>query len=205
MDKRKEFPHIEPQEIQKNLQQLLQHEGQDGPLHQRLQAGIQEQQKLHDEIADQIRHERLRSKVTEGIREPSEKQVRRYYDQHLADRFTLPEMVHAAHIVKHPNRNESKEQQYQQMFKIKEKLNRGVPFEDLAKANSDFRTVPAILVFLPAAKWSRSLKRLFLILKPVHIVMFSRQNSAGISPQSSINVPPRPAHWIRCEKSLFRI
>jgi peptidyl-prolyl cis-trans isomerase C len=134
---RKSFPQIELQEIQNTLQQLLQHEGQDGPLHQRLQAGVQEQQEVHNEIVDQIQQERLHSKITETILQPSEKQITRYYDQHLADRFTIPEMVHAAHIVKHPNTEEDTKLQFQQMCQIKEKLDRGIAFEELTEANSD--------------------------------------------------------------------
>ena len=131
------FPQIHTQEIQNTLQQLLQQEHQDGPLHQRLQAGDQEQIKLHDEISNQIRHEKLRAQITDTVRKPSDKQIRKYYDQHLADRFTISEMVHASQIVKHPNADESKEQQYQQMCQIKEQLDSGVPFEDLAKEHSD--------------------------------------------------------------------
>ena len=134
---REVFPEIEQQEIQSTLQHLLEREGQDGLLYQRLQAGSQEQKKLFEEIADQIRHERLHSQITNNLQQPSEKQIRKYYDQHLTDRFTIPEMVHAAHIVKHPNADESKEQQHQQMCLIKEKLDSGTPFEELAEANSD--------------------------------------------------------------------
>jgi len=134
---RKSFPQIELQEIQNTLGQLLEREGQEGPLHQRFQSGVQEQQKIHDEITDQIRHEKLRAQITGTVQKPSDKQIRKYYDQHLIDRFTIPEMVHAAHVVKHPNANESKEQQYRQICQVKEQLDSGVPFEDLAKEHSD--------------------------------------------------------------------
>lgn len=134
---RKMFPQIEQEQIQNALQQLLQAEGQDGLLHQRLQAGPREQQKLKAEIADQIRHQKLHLQVVGNAQKPSEKQIRHYYEQHLEDRFTIPEMVHAAHIVKHPNQNETREKQYEQMCRIKEQLDNGIPFEELAQANSD--------------------------------------------------------------------
>jgi parvulin-like peptidyl-prolyl isomerase len=163
---RKAFPQIAPQEIQNILQQLLQREGQDGPLHQRLQAGAQEQQGLHDEIADQIRHERLQSQIMRTIPQPSQKQIRQYYDQHLADRFTIPEIVHAAHIVKHPNADESKEQQYQQMCEIKEKLDSGVPFEELAEANSDCPDSAGDLGFFARGKMVPTFEEVVFNLKP---------------------------------------
>ena len=134
---REVFPEIEQPEIQSTLQHLLEREGQDGLLYQRLQAGSQEQKKLYEEIADQIRHERLHSQITNNIQQPSEKQIRKYYDQHLTDRFTIPEMVHAAHIVKHPKADESSERPYQHICQIKEKLDSGISFEELAEASSD--------------------------------------------------------------------
>ncbi|MBL7215828.1 MAG: peptidylprolyl isomerase [Phycisphaerae bacterium] len=133
----KAFPQIAREEIQNALNALLEQEGGTGPIHQRLECGDEERRKVHDEIAEQIRHEKLHSQITGQISRPSEKEIRTYYDQHLVDRFTIPEMLHAAHIVKHPNANESKEQQYQQMSQIKEKLDNGASFEELAKTHSD--------------------------------------------------------------------
>jgi len=134
---RKTFPEIASQDIQNVLRQLLVRENENGTLHQRLQAGSRQQQKVYEEIADQIRHEKLHTQIAGNVHRPSEKEIRKYYDQHLADCFTIPEMVHAAHIVKYFNADESKEEQYQQMGRIKDKLDQGIPFEELAKANSD--------------------------------------------------------------------
>jgi uncharacterized protein len=163
---RKYFPQIESQEIQTILEQLLQREGQDGTLHQRLRAGTQEKQKLQDEIADQIRHERLQSQIAKTIHQPSEKEIRRYYDQHLADRFTISQMVHAAHIVKHPNADNSKEQQYRQMCEIKEKLDQGVPFEQLAKENSDCPDSAGDLGFFARGRMVPVFEEVVFNLKP---------------------------------------
>ncbi len=163
---RKSFRQIDPQEIHNTLQQLLGQERPDGPLHQRLQAGTQEQQKLHDEIADQIRHERLQSQITRTIPQPSEKEIRKYYNQHLADRFTVSEMVHAAHIVKHPNAGNSKEQLYRQMCEIKEKLDQGVPFEELAKENSDCPDSGGDLGFFARGKMVPAFEEVVFSLKP---------------------------------------
>ena len=163
---RQAFPQIEPQEIQNVLQQLLQQEHQDGPLHQRLHAGSQEQDKLYDEIADQIRHKKLHSQITDTIQKPSEKQIRQYYEQHLTDRFTIPEMVHAAHIVKHPNANEPKEQQYQQMCQFKEQLDSGVPFEDLARENSDCPENAGDLGFFARGKMVPAFEEVVFNLQP---------------------------------------
>ncbi len=163
---RKAFPQIEPQEIQNALQELLQQEHQEGPLHQRVHAGAEEQDKLYAEIADQIRHEKLYSQITNTIRQPSEKQIRQYYDQHLSDRFTIPEMIHAAHIVKHPNAAESKEQQYEQMCQMKEQLDSGVPFEDLAREHSDCPDSAGDLGFFARGKMVPDFEEVVFNLQP---------------------------------------
>ena len=163
---RKAFPQIDPQEIHNTLQQLLQREGQDGPLHQRLLSGPEEQDKLYDEIADQIRHEKLRAQITDTVRKPSDKQIRKYYDQHLIDRFTIPEMVHAAHMVKHPNAEESKEQQHQKMCQVKQQLDSGVPFEDLAAAHSDCPDSAGDLGFFARGKMVPAFEEIVFNLQP---------------------------------------
>ena len=163
---KKTFPQIDLREIENTLHQFLEREGQDGPLHQRLQAEVGEQQKLHDEIADQIRHEKLHSQIIADFPHPSEKEIRKYYDQHLADRFTIPEMVHASHIVKHSNAAESKEGQYQQMCQIKDKLDNGISFEEMAKANSDCPDSAGDLGFFARGKMVPAFEEVVFNLEP---------------------------------------
>jgi uncharacterized protein len=162
----KYYPQIEPQDIQNALQPLLHQEGPDGSLHQRLRAGVQERQKLYGQIADQIRHQRLQSQITKTIPGPSEKEIRRYYNQHLTDRFTVSETVHAAHIVKHTNADNSKEQQYRQMCEIKGKLDQGVPFEELARENSDCPDSAGDLGFFARGRMVPVFEAIVFNLKP---------------------------------------
>lgn len=163
---KKEFPRIEPREIQNSLEELLQREGQNGPLHQRIQTGEKEQQALHDEITDQIRCERLHTQITNSIRQPAEKDIWKYYNNHLADRFTIPEMVHAVHIVKHPTPDASKEQNYQQMCHVKKQLDSGVPFEKLAVENSDCPGAAGDLGFFARGKMVPAFEEVVFNLKP---------------------------------------
>lgn len=163
---KKAFPQIDPQEVQTVLQQLLERDAEDGPLHQQVQAGAEEQRKIHDMIADQIRRKKLHSQITSKILRPSEKEIHNYYDQHLADRFTIPEMVHAAHIVKHPNTGESKDQQYQQMCQIKDKLDSDVPFEELAKEHSDCPDTAGDLGFFARGKMVPAFEDVVFSLHP---------------------------------------
>jgi parvulin-like peptidyl-prolyl isomerase len=131
------LPEVSEDQVQASLNELLQREGQTGPMHQRLEAGAKEVQKLKDDIADQLRYETLVAQVTRNAKVPTEKDIRAYYEQHLAERFTIPELVHAAHIVKHPASPEQHQEQYEQMCGIKEQLDSGTAWETLAAEHSD--------------------------------------------------------------------
>ncbi|MEN8126206.1 MAG: peptidylprolyl isomerase [Planctomycetota bacterium] len=133
---KKEFADIDDAVIQQAFDQLLAQESEAGPVHQRMDAGAEEEAKLRSEIADQIRHDRLTQKITASISEPADKAIRKYYDQNI-ERFTVPEMVHAAHIVKHPGPEASPEDMQKDMEQILEQLDNGASFEELASQNSD--------------------------------------------------------------------
>ncbi|MHC5116282.1 MAG: peptidylprolyl isomerase [Planctomycetota bacterium] len=133
---RKEVPIITDSTIQAAIDQLLEQEETDGPLHQQLQAGPEQESKLRDQVADQIRHERLMQKITADLPKPGDRVVRRYYQEHI-DRYMIPEMVHAAHIVKHPDPNISSEKAEKQIQSIYQELTNGASFEELAPKHSD--------------------------------------------------------------------
>jgi len=132
----KAFPEIEDEAIQQVLDQLLQREGEDGPVHQQLAAGDEEAAKLRSDIADQIRSDRLTQKITSEIPEIKDKAIRQYYDKNI-ERFTIPETVHAAHIVKHPSPETTPEQLKEQIDAVYQQLKDGAEFEDLAREHSD--------------------------------------------------------------------
>jgi parvulin-like peptidyl-prolyl isomerase len=133
---RKEFSDIEDRVIQQTLDRLLAKENETGPVHQRLAAGAEEEQTLRSEIADQIRHEQLMQKIAGNLPDPSDKAVRKHYERNI-ERFTMPEMVHAAHIVKHPNAETSPDELKSQIEAIYQRLEAGEPFEKLAGEHSD--------------------------------------------------------------------
>lgn len=132
----KAFPEIADEEVQGVLTGLLQQEGEMGPIRQQLEAGPAEQAKLCQAVAAQLQQEKFSQQITAGIAPPSDKQVRQYYQSHL-DRFTMPEMAHVSHIVKHADSETDAEQMRSQMQDILDKLNNGTPFEQLACENSD--------------------------------------------------------------------
>ncbi|MHC4552985.1 MAG: peptidylprolyl isomerase [Planctomycetota bacterium] len=131
------FPNISDDQVQGALDGLIQNEDEMGPIHQQLAAGQEAVTDLHKQIAAQLQQEKLSRQLTEKIPAPTEKDIQRFYDENVHTRFTVPEMVRAAHIVKHPGPENTLEQIQSQMQEILEKLNAGTPFEELVSQHSD--------------------------------------------------------------------
>jgi parvulin-like peptidyl-prolyl isomerase len=132
----KAFSNIENEAVQQELNQLLEKENETGPIHQQLAAGTDEEAKLRSVIADQIRQQRLTQKITADIPEPKDKAIQQHYEQNI-ERFTIPEMAHAAHIVKHPTAETPPEQLKEQIDAVYQQIEDGAVFEELASQHSD--------------------------------------------------------------------
>ena len=154
---RNEFADIDKAAVQRALDGLLAQEGEDGPVHQQLNAGADQAALLHSQIADQIRRDQLTQKITAHLREPTDKAVQKHYQQNT-DRFTIPETAHAAHIVKHPGPETSPEQMRQ--------LNSGTPFEELASKNSDCPESAGDLGFFARGKMVPAFEEVVFNLEP---------------------------------------
>ncbi len=88
------------------------------------------------DIEGQIKIETLLKKIVADVADPSDKQIRKYFERN-SDKFSVPEMVTAAHIVKHPADGTSPDEAQAQMKAILTKIKAGESFEKLAEQNSD--------------------------------------------------------------------
>lgn len=161
----KQFPEIPQSDIDALLSRLLEQEDDNGPLHQRLNAGQAECQKVHLEAAEQIRSERLLEHIYSAIPEPKDKDIRRYYQRHI-ERFSVPEMLRAAHIVMHPSAEVSAEQQKQQMDAILARLNNGADFAALADEHSSCPGSGGDLGYFPRGQMTQSFEDVVFNLQP---------------------------------------
>lgn len=94
------------------------------------------EKQVRAEIAQQLRLERLIKKVADGAKEPSEKDIRKYYDKN-ADRFTIGESVRASHIVKHHKPDVDSDDMKSRMQQILNKLRNEADFDEMARKHSD--------------------------------------------------------------------
>lgn len=122
----KKFPDIAEKDIEEACQKIKQNNA------------IKEQdaEQFKAQIKTQIQIDKLISHITLDLPEPKEKEVEKYYKQNI-DRFTIPQMVHAAHIVLHLSPEISEDKQKKELEKVLKQVKEGADFNQLAGKYSD--------------------------------------------------------------------
>ena len=91
---------------------------------------------VKEQLKKQLQVQRFLEQLYEDIEEPSEQEIKNYYEENK-EKYRTPERVRAAHIVKHPNWQMNEQQALEQMQEIKQRLDAGEMFEPLAGEVSD--------------------------------------------------------------------
>ena len=87
-------------------------------------------------VEHSLRVERLTREMVEAAPKPAAEEIEAFYRAHR-ENFLLPEMFHAAHIVKHVNEEQTEEQAEAGIQAALADLERGVPFAEAADRHSD--------------------------------------------------------------------
>lgn len=122
---------IPPDAIEAELRQVRQQSPQ--------QTGCllsRDQETLRANIETELRIQRFLAAITAHIPKPANKQVIALY-QFNKQSLTLPETVHAAHIVKNIDESRSEDEARAAIEQIELLLKQGLPFEQLADEHSD--------------------------------------------------------------------
>jgi parvulin-like peptidyl-prolyl isomerase len=88
------------------------------------------------EIETELRVQRFVKEITKDEQPPNEDDVAAFYSEH-AERFSVPERIHVAHIVKNVDGKTSERKAHEQIQQIAIQLHRGASFEELADGSSD--------------------------------------------------------------------
>lgn len=91
---------------------------------------------LRREVGMNLRVQALLSEIFTEVPEPTEADVREYYEKNIAV-FMTPEEVRASHISKNPGRGENRQDVYNQLVAVRRQLRGGASFDDLAREHSD--------------------------------------------------------------------
>ena len=93
-------------------------------------------QNLRPQVEADLRIERLFAKLTANLPRPKTKEIADYY-RRFQDSFLIPEMVHAAHIVKNVDERTDEPTAFEAITAAKRKLESGAGFAEVADTFSD--------------------------------------------------------------------
>ena len=132
----KQIEPVPAEELDKACQRLAEQAGGDEAWQEHLLKNNTNPRQLRRELERQLKVERLIKKITEEIGQPSEKDIRRYYRVNQ-QRFQIPQMIRASHIVRGWNKDLTKQQIRQEMDDVLNRLRDGADFAQLAQDHSD--------------------------------------------------------------------
>ncbi len=92
--------------------------------------------RLRQGIEMQLRVNRTLEELVAGAKRPTEEEVRAFYAEH-GQQFRAPEILHAAHIVKHVNEGQTEEEARRGIQQAMAELEQGEPFSVVADRWSD--------------------------------------------------------------------
>jgi len=139
---------IPPDVIEHEYEELVNQHGGKKQFYERTGISEDEEWEVRKDIERRMRVERLVTAITGTARPPSPAAVRAFYDENI-ERFTAPEMVRAAHIVKHPSPDVEPEDARHEMEQILEHLRAGADFAELAGQHSSCPDDGGDLGFFP--------------------------------------------------------
>jgi FKBP-type peptidyl-prolyl cis-trans isomerase (trigger factor) len=133
---RRDIAPIDDATVEATLRQMIEESGGAERFFSRMGLGADQRDRVKEDIGERLRLERLIHRITEKAPAPTEKEIRRYYDKN-ADRFTIPEMVRAAHIVKHVKPIDDPDRLKDEMDAIRSQIGDGTDFGALATKHSE--------------------------------------------------------------------
>jgi parvulin-like peptidyl-prolyl isomerase len=127
---------VPPDVIEQHYQQLMEQHGGEEKFFEGTGLGPDDVWEVRKDIERRMRVEGLLEEITGKASDPSEKRIRACYDDQI-ERFTAPEMVRAAHIVKHPSPEVTPEDARAELGNILAEIREKDNFDEIAAANSD--------------------------------------------------------------------
>jgi hypothetical protein len=126
------------------------------------------EENIRREVELELRTQRLIMRITEDALPPGQDEVAAFYTENN-DQFTMPEMVHAAHIVKNVDEKTSERKAYGLIEEIAAKLHNGAHFEELADQFSDCPGRGGDLGLIARGQMVEAFERIVFALAPGEI------------------------------------
>ncbi|MCX7017231.1 MAG: peptidylprolyl isomerase [Candidatus Sumerlaeota bacterium] len=103
---------------------------------ERFGADDAKEKEIKEDVARRMRVEWFIDKIASQAAPLTDAEIEAYYQANL-EKFTIPEMVRASHIVRHPEPDVAPEQMRADMEKLLKQLRGGAEFAELARTQSD--------------------------------------------------------------------
>jgi parvulin-like peptidyl-prolyl isomerase len=126
------FPQVPKQEILDHLVKLKEEAGGEREFHFRTGISAEEEDKLHEHIANMLRVDKLLAHIYGAEAEASPEQLEEHYQQHL-NAFLSEEEVHVCHITHSMEGANSRAEVYERMRALRKELLAGADFMALAE------------------------------------------------------------------------
>ncbi|MGD8778023.1 MAG: anaerobic sulfatase maturase [Ignavibacteria bacterium] len=121
-------------------------------------------EEIKDDFEKQLRIERLIKELNDEIEKPRKSQAEKFYKKNR-QKYFMPEMVRASHIVIHVNTPSEVEEAKKKIDDIYAKILEGSSFEELADQNSDCPGNGGDLGYFPRGQMVRSFEDVVFNLK----------------------------------------
>lgn len=129
------LPPTPPAEVEAALDKLKEENGGEQRFLAALGATPDQLDLVRRDLEADLRVRKLVEGLAEGQSDPSDADLRRFYDEHL-DYFKTAEEVRASHILKSA-RGEKRHEAYEELRQLRKRLQSGEDFVELAKQHSD--------------------------------------------------------------------
>ncbi len=146
----KEITSIPTQLIENEYENLIVNSGGEEQFLKRYNLKKEDVPKVKKDIEQNIKVKQFLKRLTQDVREPSDEEIEKYYHEHKQD-YTIPEQVHAAHIVMQLNPANPKVA-FNEMKEIRQRLLDGESFAALADEHSSCQDEGGDLGFFSPGK-----------------------------------------------------
>jgi parvulin-like peptidyl-prolyl isomerase len=131
------------------------------------QAGIdpEKEEDFKQELLSRMKVEKLIQQITATAKDPSDKQIQKQYDMN-PEQYTIPEMVRAAHIVKHMTPESDAAAAKKEIEAIAAELAETGNFEEIAGRNSDCPENAGDLGYFPRGQMVQEFEDVIFAMAP---------------------------------------
>jgi hypothetical protein len=123
-------------EIEKAFDKIKEEHGGEKRFYVNIGATPDQADQIRNDISINLRVEKMIDRLCADEPEPSDQQLRDFYEQHLSA-FMSPEEIRASHISKSPPRAEQRDEVYKQFRELRKQLLAGADFDEMARQHSD--------------------------------------------------------------------